>query len=223
MSRWIVAFFILIFATPIAVSHPHVWIEGRTELIFDNNDHFIAVRHVWRFDEGFSAYATQGLDENGDGKLSREELTELAQINVESLADFEYFTYVQMGKDDPKYVAPSEYWLQHEDGLLTLFFTLPMEKPVTPHNTKGFKDLTVEVFDPTFFVDIGFVKEDPIATLRLDGTVSQCQAALERRPELDIIQSQLLSQIGPDEAVPEEIAPSEGELSNTIRVSCSSS
>lgn len=206
-----------------ALAHPHVWIQARAELVFDAANNLIAVRHVWEFDEGFSAYASQGLDENGDGDLSREELAELSKINVESLKDFEYFTFVQMGPEDPPYEAPSEYWLESRGGILTLFFTLPMEKPVAPDKNKGFADLTIEVFDATFFVDIAFVEDTPVTITRADGKKSACKASLDRPKALDPTQSLLLSQIGPEDQVPEEIAPQEGDLANTIRVSCPTS
>lgn len=218
----LVAGFILSALAP-AQAHPHVWLQARAELIFDAANNFVAVRHTWEFDEGFSAFATQGLDVNGDGKFSREELAELAQINVDSLKEYEYFTFVQMGEDDPAYGVPSDQWLEYKDGLLTLHFTLPMQEPVVADAARGFQDLTVEVFDATFFVDVAFVAENPVRTVRGDDTASPCVAALERRKEIDPLQSKLLSEIGPDESVPEELAPQEGDLSNTIRVTCPSS
>jgi len=219
---FLVAGFILSAFTQ-AQAHPHVWLQARAELIFDAANNFVAVRHIWEFDEGFSAFATQGLDENGDGKFSREELAELAQINVDSLKEFEYFTFVQMGEKDPAYGAPNDQWLEHKDGLLTLRFTLPMQEPVAADPVRGFQDLTVEIFDATFFVDVAFAAENPVRTVREDDAESVCVAALERRKEIDPIQSKLLSEIGPDESIPEELAPQEGDLSNTIRITCPSS
>lgn len=223
MIRFILFLSLMLGNISVAYSHPHVWLQARAELVFDADNNFVAVHHIWEFDEGFSAFATQGLDENGDGQFSREELVELAQINIDSLKDFEYFTFVQMGEKDPAYAAPSDQWLEHKDGLLTLRFTLPMEKPVAPDSIKGFQDLTVEVFDATFFVDVAFVEKNPVSTVHSDGGKTPCLATLERRKELDIIQSQLLSEIGPTETVPEELAPAEGDLSNTIRITCPSS
>lgn len=201
-------------------AHPHVWITAKADLIFDDQNNFTAIRHVWQFDEGFAAFATQGLDENGDGKFSREELAELAQVNVESVADFEYFTFVQMGQNDPKYGKPTDYWLEYENGILTLFYTLPMAEPLKPDPVTGFKDLTIEVFDATFFVAVEFEKENAIALYGPNDKPSNCKADLTRPKELDPIQSQLLAEVGPTDDIPEDLTPDEGELSNTIRVSC---
>ena len=42
----------------------------------------------------FSAFATQGLESKEKGKFTREELAPLAKVNVESLKEYDYFTYV---------------------------------------------------------------------------------------------------------------------------------
>ena len=44
--------------------------------------------------------AIQGLDTDGDGAYSKEELEPLAKVNVESLKEFDYFTFVHLSDDD---------------------------------------------------------------------------------------------------------------------------
>jgi ABC-type uncharacterized transport system substrate-binding protein len=78
-----------------ALAHPHVWVTARTELLYAPDGKVTAVRHAWRFDKGYSAFITQGLDRNGDGKLTPDELQELAQENTSSLGDFDYFTVLK--------------------------------------------------------------------------------------------------------------------------------
>ena len=60
-------------------------------------DHQITgIRHHWTFDEFYTAMAMQGLDTDGDGVYSKEELEPLAKVNVESLKEFDYFTFVHL-------------------------------------------------------------------------------------------------------------------------------
>ena len=66
-------------------------------MVFDDKGRIAAIRHHWLFDEEFSAYALQGLDTNRDGKYSAEELKPLAKENVESLKDYDYFTFLSVG------------------------------------------------------------------------------------------------------------------------------
>ena len=66
-----------------ANAHPHVWVTVETTLLYERGG-FTGFRHKWTFDEFYSAMAVEGLDTNNDGKYSREELAELAKVNVTS-------------------------------------------------------------------------------------------------------------------------------------------
>jgi ABC-type uncharacterized transport system substrate-binding protein len=140
-----------------------------------------AVRHAWTFDEMFSAYATQGLDKNGDGQFSREELAELAEVNVTSLEEFNYFSVAKSGGADVTFAKPTDYWLEADkDNVLTLRFTLPLQKPA-----KG--EFTVDVFDPTYFVDLSFAEN---AKVELVGAPAGCVSEI-RRPQTSAAQAPL--------------------------------
>src|SRR3979409_315532 len=62
-----------------AKAHPHVWITGRSEVIYAPDGSISGVRHAWTFDDMFSTYALQGLETKTKGVFSREELAPLAQ------------------------------------------------------------------------------------------------------------------------------------------------
>jgi len=149
---------VLLFGTAAANAHPHVWVTVKSELVFAADGTVEAVRHAWTFDEMFSAFATQGLDTDKDGKLTREELAELAQTNVDSLKEFGYFSFGKSGGKDVTFGEPKDYWLEADkDNVLTLHFTLP----VAAKPAKG--EMTVDVYDPTWFVDFSFAEKDPVA------------------------------------------------------------
>jgi ABC-type uncharacterized transport system substrate-binding protein len=106
----------------------------------------------------FSAFAAQGLDTNNDGKLSRDELADLAKTNVESLKEFGYFTVSKKGEKPLEFDEPVDYWLEADDkGILTLHFTLPI-KGGAP---KG--GIALEVYDPTYFVAFSFAEGTPVS------------------------------------------------------------
>ena len=88
------------------------------------------VRHAWTFDDMFSTYALQGIETKVKGVYSREELAPLAQTNVESLKEFDFFTFARADRKKEKFLEPVDYFLEHKDGALTLHFTLPLKTPV---------------------------------------------------------------------------------------------
>src|SRR4051794_32520784 len=78
-----------------ASAHPHVWVTMKSQVVYAPDGSVAGVRHAWTFDDMFSVFATQGIDAKTKGEFTREELKPLAQTNVESLKDFDYFTYAK--------------------------------------------------------------------------------------------------------------------------------
>lgn len=140
-----------------ARAHPHVWVTMKTEVVYGTDGAATGVRHSWSFDDMFSTFATQGLDMKEAGKPTREELAPLAKVNIESLKDFAYFTFVTADGQKREFVDPTgDYWLDFKDSILTLNFTLPLKEPVKA------KELKVDLYDSTMFIDFAFAKEAPV-------------------------------------------------------------
>jgi ABC-type uncharacterized transport system substrate-binding protein len=154
-----------------AQAHPHVWITAVSELIYAPDGSVTGVRHAWTFDDMFSAYAVQGLEAKTKGADSREELAPLAQTNVESLKEYAYFTFAKADGRKERFNEPVDYFLDYKDTVLTLHFTLPLKTPVKP------KQLRVEVFDRSFFIDFKMADKEPV---RLVGAPAGCQMKLDR-------------------------------------------
>jgi ABC-type uncharacterized transport system substrate-binding protein len=160
-----------LFGASAAEAHPHVWITSTSELIYAPDGTLTGVRHAWTFDDMFSAYALQGIETKTKGAYSREELSPLAQTNVESLKEYAYFTFAKADGKKEKFNEPVDYYLEYKGEALTLHFTLPFKAPVKA------KALTVEVFDPTIFIDFAFAEKDPV---KLVGAPAGCQLKFQR-------------------------------------------
>jgi ABC-type uncharacterized transport system substrate-binding protein len=140
-----------------ASAHPHVWITVTTTVLYDKGA-FTGLEHSWTFDEFYTAMAIEGLDKNNDGIYSREELAELAKVNIDGLKEFGYFTYAVVEGKDAKLQDPTDYWLEHKDGVLSLHFTVLFQQPI-PAKAKGFAYV---VQDPAFYIAFLPAKTDPV-------------------------------------------------------------
>jgi len=161
----------LLIAGGSASAHPHVWITMKSEVVYAPDGSVQGVRHAWTFDEMFSVFATQGIDTKKKGEFTREELMPLAKTNVESLKEFDYFTFAKADGKEAALTDPVDYYLVFKDSALTLHFTLPFKTPVKT------KDLAIEVYDPSYFVDFSLEEKDPVA---LVGAPAQCKVTALR-------------------------------------------
>jgi ABC-type uncharacterized transport system substrate-binding protein len=167
--------------------------------VFGPDHRIIGIRHAWTFDEFYTAMAIQGLDANGDGVYTTKELEPIAKDNVESLKDFDYFTFVHLS-DDEKLLPlkePVNYSAVFDNSLLTFKFTLPLAKPLDPkvHN------VAIDVYDPSFFVAFGFATDAPV---KMTGTpVPGCSAEIQKPDaeadaDANALSEAFFSQLGPN-------------------------
>jgi ABC-type uncharacterized transport system substrate-binding protein len=171
----------LVLATP-AVAHPHVWVSAKAEVAFAPNGRLSGVQHSWTFDKGYSAYVTQGLDKNKDGKLTPDELQELAKQNTESLVEFEYFTSLKVNGAKQAFEAPRDYAMAVANEEVTLTFVLPLKAPPPA------KVLAVEIADPTYFV--AFTLADGNDAVKLAGAPKGCAVSITRPKPMDVAKQQ---------------------------------
>lgn len=193
----------------VAGAHPHVWVKFRSEVVYADGVPK-AVRHAWTFDDMFSVYALQGINHAKTGQYTREELSGLAQLNMTSLKEYDFFTYARVDGKKIKFSAPTDYWLEYRDAALTLHFTLPLNVQANP------RDLEVEIYDPTIFVDFEFVKDEPVSLIR---SPAPCRFTLGLPHVPTASEQKFLKQL---DDKPLDASSSYGEaFANKIKVQCS--
>lgn len=187
LVRLLVALLAVAAAAP-ALAHPHVWVTAKAELVYGRDGKLAAVRHHWTFDEAYSSFAVEGLDQNGDGKTSPDELAELAKTNLASLVEYGYFTALKANGVRQTFGEPRDASMSFEGGKLTLHFELPLAAAA------GGRTVVLDVYDPTFFVDFQTAAGEDAVTLA--GAPGGCSLRVTR---------------------PKQVAPPEGQpLSETL-------
>lgn len=214
LSRILAAHFVVLApvasSTPLA-AHPHVWVSVETTVVYDNG-RIAGFQNRWTFDEAYSAMAVEGLDVNDDGIYDRTELAELAQVNIDGLKEFDYFTHAKLNDTPLAIGAPRDYWLDHKDGILTLNFFLPLDEPVLA-SAPGF---TFQVFDPTYFIAFDLAGNDPVRLA--EGAPPECHVDIGVPPavsaEAERLGEAFVQQFGGDIGV---------SLSRTVSIRCTNS
>lgn len=192
-----------------AHAHPHVWVTFHSEILYASDGAVTGIRHAWRFDDMFSAYALQGLRHAKKGVYTRAELAPLAKLNVNSLKEYDYFTFARADGKKLKFLDATDYWLEYSKAALVLHFTLALTTPATA------KTFQVEIYDPTIFVDFEFAKDKPVS---LSGAPPQCELAVDLPHQPTPAEQLRLSQL---DVTPLEAGSAYGEMfANKMRVTC---
>ncbi|MBJ6126467.1 DUF1007 family protein [Microvirga splendida] len=191
-----------------ALAHPHVWVTAKAEVVFALDGRVTGVRHHWTFDEAYTAYVTQGLDKDGDGKLTPEELQELADENAASLNEFDYFTVLKARGKPQTFDAPREARMSMEKTQVSMSFLLPLKAPVAPTGA-----VSVEIEDPTFFVYFSLTEGQ--AAISLANAPQGCVTSIAKAKPLDATMQQILQDEGAIQ--PQDIGI---EYSNRAIIAC---
>ncbi|NBN65345.1 HoxN/HupN/NixA family nickel/cobalt transporter [Pannonibacter tanglangensis] len=235
----------LVVASP-ALAHPHIFVEARSRLVVDETGKVTAVRQVFRFDDAYTAFAIQGFDADNDGRYSREELAELAKVNVESMEEFGFFTFGDNSRVELDFTLPQTYWLEVVDVPLADYWAMKPEDieairqdsvrlgrpmPETAqllelHFLLPLKEptdlsapVTLDVYDPTYYVDFRFSRVD--GAIGIDGAPDTCRVERRDPPSLDAATAAALAAIGPDQRdLPPELEEAAAQLVNQMIVTC---
>ncbi len=172
-----------------ALAHPHVWITAKAEIVFGQDGRMTGIRHAWTFDEAYTAYVTQGLDRNQDGKLSPEELQPLADENTASLTEFGYFTTVKVNGRKQAFDTPREARMVMEKNQVAMSFFLPLKAPASANGA-----IAMEIDDPSFFVF--FTLAEGKESITLASAPQGCAISVAKAKELDAATKQMMQDEG---------------------------
>ncbi len=212
-----------------ALAHPHVFVRARAEVVYDDKGEVVAINHDWQFDDAFSAFALQGLDTNGDGKYSREELAGLAKVNIDSMKEYGYFTFGDDTRVEIDFRHPPDgFWLETKTIPLDDYWGISDDdrKAMAEDKARGVQDdvpdtvtllelhftlplkkpvghdkpVTFDVYDPTYYVDFRFAGTGMPITLK--NPPGKCRVKVKEPDPLDPTTAAALAQVGADVRTP---------------------
>jgi len=144
-----------------ASAHPHMWIDMRSYVVFNDRGLITGIDLEWTFDDGYAQMALDGLDTDGDGVYSQDELAPLTKENIASLKDYNYFTVPRVNGEVVPIGEVTEYGQIYSNGKLSLHFQVPLEKPVDPRKD----EFLYKVYDPEFFIDMEYADKSSVGTV----------------------------------------------------------
>ena len=160
-------------AASTASAHPHMWIDARAVIDLDADKRITAVRQVWRFDEMFGAYATQGLKKGKDGSLAADTRAGMARDWMKALGEpiSHYFTRVSVDGKSAAFAAPMRAWTGTRRPAACRW----PSRCRWPSPWRWARTAQIDIYDPTYFVAYAFDEKDAV-------TLGGPQAAACKRP-----------------------------------------
>lgn len=196
-----------------AAAHPHIFIDARVVLVFDETGGIARLQHEWTFDPSFSAWTTQGLDADEDGAVTSAEMQALADENMVGLASYRFYTYAAVGAQEIEFEPVGDQAMTYEDGRVTLRYSVQPTKPVTLDGT-----LELAVNDPEYYVAITIAGEDAVT---LENAPTGCAVEVrEPQPMSREVEEQLYA-LGPEVLeLPPDLAAAMRGTQGMVLVTC---
>lgn len=193
-----------------AMAHPHIFIDAKVAVVFDDAGRIATLRNSWTFDTAFSVWMVQGLDTNGDGVVSPEEMQELADENMVGLADYGFYT---VAGDGVHFTPAGDQRMRYEDNKVTLDFSIDATEPVVPGSR-----FELGIFDAEYYVAISFAD---VGHVTLENAPASCGTELVPPRPMDRATEDRLYALGPDVLeLPPDLAAAMRGTQGMIVISC---
>ncbi len=198
-----------------ASAHPHVFAESHMEIVGNADGTLKAVRNVWRMDELFSSSVVFDFDKNANGQLDEDELAEVGKVVKESIAEWDFYTFVKVGTRDVTMAPPDEIRMNVENGQLIMFFEMAAGEPVDLKKDA----LTVFNWDETFYVAFDYPDDTAFQLVDLPANCGK-KLVVPDEDEAASAWMDSIAALGPDEEVPSDGVDYSLLLATRTEVSC---
>lgn len=195
-----------------ADAHPHIFIDGRVDFLFDGEGRLAQLRITWDYDPMTSLFMLGDLGIDGSKPLSDEDRSRLAGYDTVWDAGYAGDTYLWNGKQAIGLSNPVAPEAEIRDGRVVLRFLRDVDKPFRPG-----RDARVEMYDPEYYYSYTLV-----GTPGLEGAPARCHATIEPyKPTTKLASLQRTLSAVPADQTPDQADV--GKLfTDKVRLSCES-
>jgi len=182
-----------------ARAHPHVFIDGGVDFLFDEAGQLRAVRVTWIYDAFASLFVVEQLklDQDGDGVLSAEDEAALVADQTQWPDEYEGDSYLAVAGAPAEIGRPEAASAALEDGRVVIRFERALETPVPAEGLRA----TAQLYDPSYFFAY-FVEQPPTLDNAPEGCVAEV-VAFDPDTELKALQ-QTLAELSAEETPEQE-------------------
>jgi ABC-type uncharacterized transport system substrate-binding protein len=159
---------LLVLAPTAAPAHPHIFIDGGVDFLFDGAGRIESLRVTWIYDPLNSLFMLEdlGIDASAPAPLAPDERTRLAAYQTEWVEGFDGDSYLFHDGARVGLSGPLEPDAELRAGQVVISFRRSVATPFRPDVST-----VVEVYDPTYFTAYA-VTEAP----QLEGAPPGCSA-----------------------------------------------
>jgi ABC-type nickel/cobalt efflux system permease component RcnA/ABC-type uncharacterized transport system substrate-binding protein len=210
--RAMLAGILLLLACAQAQGHPHIFIDAKVTIVFDDAGGIARLHHEWTFDPYFSAWVVQGLDTDNDGVTSSQEMQGLADENMVGLAEYGFYTYADGDGRELAFTPVGDQTMRYENERSTLAYSLAPTQP----GQVGRLELAVN--DPEYYVAITFADSSAVT---LENAPDGCGVELVPPEPMSADVEERLYALGPEVLeLPPDLAAAMRGTQGMIVVTC---
>jgi ABC-type uncharacterized transport system substrate-binding protein len=154
----LLTFFLLFILVDVSHSHPHVFIQNRLKIVFDQQG-LAGVRVKWVFDEFFTSMIADEFDKNRNNKLEKPEIIDIEKEAFANLVKFNYFSFIKINGKAFAVEYVKDFSASLAGGNLMYDFMIPCHVKATA----TFKEFVIAQYDPTYYTRVAFAKDLPVS------------------------------------------------------------
>lgn len=204
-------------AAPLAVAHPHVFIDTGFELVTDDAGRLTHVRVRWEYDDFYSLLMTEdlGLDPDGDGALTDAETKTLTGFDMNWVEGFNGDLVAMADGTALALSGPKEVTATLSEGRIVTTHLRAVAAPPAPDTA-----LVLKPFDPTYYT--AYEISRPI-TVSGGGACTFHRARPDLSAELQRLQDELATLDAATDPADAGLPDIGGALSERLEVRCAAS